>query len=68
MNAIEVKNLRREFKVRSGWLAPEKRVIAVDDVTFAAVSSSGVRASDGSSAAWAGWKAVDAMVTSTAST
>ena len=32
--AIEVTNLRREFRVRSGMLAPEKRVIAVDDVTF----------------------------------
>jgi peptide/nickel transport system ATP-binding protein len=31
---IEVRNLRREFRVRSGMLAPEKRVIAVDDVTF----------------------------------
>ena len=34
MNAIEVTNLRREFRVRSGWLAPEKRVIAVDDVSL----------------------------------
>ncbi len=34
MNAIEVTNLRREFSVRSGLLAKEKRVIAVDDVTF----------------------------------
>jgi peptide/nickel transport system ATP-binding protein len=34
MNAIEVTNLRREFRVHSGWLAPEKRVIAVDDVTL----------------------------------
>jgi peptide/nickel transport system ATP-binding protein len=34
MNAIEVTNLRREFRVRSGWLAPEKHVIAVDDVTL----------------------------------
>jgi peptide/nickel transport system ATP-binding protein len=32
--AIEVANLRREFRVRSGMLAAEKRVIAVDDVTF----------------------------------
>ena len=34
MNAIEVSNLRREFRVRSGWLAPQKHVIAVDDVTL----------------------------------
>src|SRR5881398_1805819 len=34
MNAIEVKNLRREFRARSGLFAPQKRVIAVDDVTF----------------------------------
>ena len=32
--AIEVVNLRREFRVRAGLLAPVKRVIAVDDVTF----------------------------------
>jgi peptide/nickel transport system ATP-binding protein len=32
--AIEVVNLRREFRVRSGLLAPVKRVIAVDDVTL----------------------------------
>jgi peptide/nickel transport system ATP-binding protein len=32
--AIDVVNLRREFRVHSGLLAPEKRVIAVDDVTF----------------------------------
>src|SRR6186713_1625107 len=32
--AIEVLNLRREFRVHSGVLAPERRVIAVDDVTF----------------------------------
>src|SRR6267142_2921047 len=32
--AIEVLNLRREFRVHSGMLAPEKRVIAVDDVSF----------------------------------
>jgi peptide/nickel transport system ATP-binding protein len=32
--AIEVANLRREFRVRAGLLAAEKRVIAVDDVTF----------------------------------
>src|SRR5438477_6943133 len=34
MNAIEVKNLRREFRARSGLFAPQKRVIAVDDVTL----------------------------------
>ena len=32
--AIEVANLRREFRVHAGLLAREKRVIAVDDVTF----------------------------------
>jgi peptide/nickel transport system ATP-binding protein len=32
--AIEVMNLRREFRMHSGLLAPEKRVIAVDDVSF----------------------------------
>ena len=32
--AIEVVNLRREFRVRSGLLAPQRHVIAVDDVTF----------------------------------
>src|SRR5437868_10961409 len=34
MNAIEVKNLRREFRARSGVFASHKHVIAVDDVTF----------------------------------
>src|SRR3954463_10237327 len=34
MNAIEVANLRREFRVRSGLMTADKRVIAVDDVTF----------------------------------
>src|SRR5438034_1398601 len=34
MSAIEVKNLRREFRVRAGLMAEQKRVIAVDDVTF----------------------------------
>src|SRR5437763_15058213 len=34
MNAIEVKNLRREFRARSGLFAPQKRVMAVDDVTL----------------------------------
>src|SRR5215217_1192478 len=32
--AIQVANLRREFRVRSGMLAPQRHVIAVDDVTF----------------------------------
>jgi peptide/nickel transport system ATP-binding protein len=32
--AIEVVSLRREFRVRSGMLAPIKHVIAVDDVTL----------------------------------
>jgi peptide/nickel transport system ATP-binding protein len=34
MNAIDVTDLRREFRARSGWLAPQKRVVAVDDVTL----------------------------------
>jgi peptide/nickel transport system ATP-binding protein len=34
MNAIEVRDLSREFKARAGLLAPQRRVIAVDDVTF----------------------------------
>src|SRR5437764_14180237 len=34
MSAIEVANLRREFRVRSGLMAQQKHVIAVDDVTF----------------------------------
>ncbi|BDG72120.1 ABC transporter ATP-binding protein [Roseomonas fluvialis] len=33
--AIEVRGLRREFRVRQGVFAPPKRVIAVDDVSFA---------------------------------
>jgi peptide/nickel transport system ATP-binding protein len=32
--AIEVQNLRREFRVRFGLLAPDRRVVAVDDVSF----------------------------------
>src|SRR4051812_20776042 len=39
--AIDVVNLRREFRVASGLLAPDRRVIAVDDVTFS-VPSGGV--------------------------
>ena len=38
--AIEVANLRREFRVRAGLLAPEKRVVAVDDVTFSVPAGS----------------------------
>jgi peptide/nickel transport system ATP-binding protein len=33
--AIEVRGLRREFRVRQGMFAPPKHVIAVDDVSFA---------------------------------
>src|SRR6476661_2455441 len=32
--AIEVENLRCEFRVHTGLMSPEKRVVAVDDVTF----------------------------------
>jgi peptide/nickel transport system ATP-binding protein len=32
--SIEAVNLRREFRVRSALLAPQRRVIAVDDVSF----------------------------------
>ena len=32
--AIEVQNLRCEFRVRTGLMSAEKRVVAVDDVTF----------------------------------
>jgi oligopeptide/dipeptide ABC transporter ATP-binding protein len=39
--AVEVVNLRREFRVRSGLLAQVKHVIAVDDVTLS-VPSGGV--------------------------
>ncbi|MBV8835255.1 MAG: ATP-binding cassette domain-containing protein [Alphaproteobacteria bacterium] len=39
--AIEVTNLRREFATRAGLLAPQRRVIAVDDVSFS-VPSGGV--------------------------
>src|SRR5213592_4750518 len=38
--AIEVAGLRREFRVRSGMLAPQKHVIAVDDVTFSVPAGS----------------------------
>src|SRR6476646_9289221 len=40
MNAIEVTNLRREFGARAGWLAPQRRVIAVDDVTLSVPAGS----------------------------
>jgi len=40
MNAIEVKNLRREFAARSGLLGPPRRVIAVDDVSLSVPSGS----------------------------
>jgi peptide/nickel transport system ATP-binding protein len=33
-SAIEVKNLRCEFRISGGWFGAEKRVVAVDDVTF----------------------------------
>src|ERR1700736_4784091 len=38
--AIEVLNLRCEFRVHDGWLKAEKRVIAVDDVTFSVPAGS----------------------------
>ena len=38
--AIEVQNLRCEFRVNAGWLAAPKRVIAVDDVTFSVPAGS----------------------------
>ena len=38
--AIEVTNLRREFRVRSGLFAAVKNVIAVDDVTFSVPAGS----------------------------
>src|SRR5262245_47218251 len=40
MNAIEVSNLRREFGARAGLFAPQKRVIAVDDVTLSVPAGS----------------------------
>jgi len=39
--AIEVANLRREFATRAGLLGPQRRVVAVDDVSFS-VPSGGV--------------------------
>ncbi len=38
--AIEVRGLRREFRVRQGVFAAPKRVIAVDDVSFAVPAGS----------------------------
>ncbi len=38
--AIEVRGLRREFRVRQGLFAPAKRVIAVDDVSFSVPAGS----------------------------
>src|ERR1044072_9154823 len=38
--AIEVQNLRCEFRVNAGWFAAEKRVVAVDDVTFSVPAGS----------------------------
>ena len=38
--AIEVAGLRREFRSRAGLLAPQKRVVAVDDVTFSVPAGS----------------------------
>ncbi len=38
--AIEVRGLRREVRVRQGLFAPPKRVIAVDDVSFAVPAGS----------------------------
>ncbi|GGJ09836.1 ABC transporter ATP-binding protein [Neoroseomonas lacus] len=38
--AIEVRGLRREFRVRQGMFAPPKHVIAVDDVSFAVPAGS----------------------------
>jgi peptide/nickel transport system ATP-binding protein len=39
-SAIEVQNLKCEFRVNAGWFAAEKRVIAVDDVTFSVPAGS----------------------------
>ena len=38
--AIEVRGLRREFRVRQGMFAPPKQVVAVDDVSFAVPAGS----------------------------
>ena len=41
MSAIEVVNLKREFRSRTGLLTPDKRVMAVDGVTFS-IAAGGV--------------------------
>ena len=38
--AIEVSNLRREFGARAGLFARDRKVIAVDDVTFSVPAGS----------------------------
>ena len=38
--AIEVENLRCEFRVHTGLMSAEKRVVAVDDVTFSVPAGS----------------------------
>jgi peptide/nickel transport system ATP-binding protein len=38
--AIEVRGLKREFRARQGLFAPPKRVVAVDDVSFAVPAGS----------------------------
>src|SRR3954462_10381714 len=40
--AIEVENLRCEFRVRTGLMSAEKRVVAVDDVTFSVPAGGGL--------------------------
>jgi peptide/nickel transport system ATP-binding protein len=40
MNAVEVKNLRREFAARAGLFAPGKRVVAVDNVSLSVPAGS----------------------------
>jgi peptide/nickel transport system ATP-binding protein len=40
MNAIEVRNLRREFAARAGLFGPQKRVVAVDDVSLSVPAGS----------------------------
>jgi peptide/nickel transport system ATP-binding protein len=39
-SAIEVRNLRCEFRVDGGWFGAERRVTAVDDVTFSVPAGS----------------------------
>src|SRR3954462_8519567 len=38
--AIEVENLRCEFRVHTGLMSAEKRVVAVDDVSFSVPAGS----------------------------